>query len=201
MDSQWSKQEACFACATQVWLVVNYNTSVTSGIWVWCWSVLQGQVSLAAVNQICVIPETMNGCKNLKIIKGLLRKCNYYVMNCHLVTYVPSLYEIRTFPTSVIPVSVMLYSKTCLVRPLSKRPKFVFKTNYRLMQVKSIAECSKRSILQYFWPSLSYHLSLRSLFCLFLSGCLGQVLLQFLFRYIVSVCSCYQRDGCHKRTW
>ena len=35
------------------------------------------------------------------------------------------------------------------------------------MQVKSIAECSKVTILQYFWPSLSYHLSLRSLFCLF----------------------------------
>ena len=29
------------------------------------------------------------------------------------------------------------------------------------MQVKSIAECSKGSILQYFRPSLSYHLSLR----------------------------------------
>ena len=29
-DSQWSKQEACFAPATQVWLAVNYNTSVTS---------------------------------------------------------------------------------------------------------------------------------------------------------------------------
>ena len=43
----------------------------------------------------------------------------------------------------------------------------VFKTNYRLMQVVSIAECSKGSILQYFRPSLSYHLSLRSLFCLF----------------------------------
>ena len=34
------------------------------------------------------------------------------------------------------------------------------------MQVKNIAEC----FLQYFQPSLSYHLSLRSLFCLFLSG-------------------------------
>ena len=31
MDSQWSKQEACFARATQVWLPVNHNTSVTSG--------------------------------------------------------------------------------------------------------------------------------------------------------------------------
>ena len=46
-----------------------------------------------------------------------------------------------------------------------KDQKLVFKTNYALMQVKSIAECSKRSILQYFRSSLSYHLSLRSLFC------------------------------------
>ena len=30
-------------------------------------SVLQGQVSLAVVNQICVFQEAMNGCKNLKI--------------------------------------------------------------------------------------------------------------------------------------
>ena len=45
------------------------------------------------------------------------------------------------------------------------------------MQVKSIAECSKGSILQFFRPSLSYHLSLRSLFCLLLSGRLRQVLL------------------------
>ena len=43
------------------------------------------------------------------------------------------------------------------------------------MQVKIIAECSIESILQYFGPSLSYHLSLRSLFCLFLSGSLRQV--------------------------
>ena len=42
---------------------------------------------------------------------------------------------------------------------LKKDKKFVFKTNYRLMQVKNIAECSKGSILQYFLPSLSYHLS------------------------------------------
>ena len=32
------------------------------------------------------------------------------------------------------------YSKACLKQPFSKRQKFVFKTNYRLMQVKSIAE-------------------------------------------------------------
>ena len=40
------------------------------------------------------------------------------------------------------------------------------------MQVKSIAE--------YFRPSLSYQLSLRSLFCLFLSGRFTQVLLYFI---------------------
>ena len=56
-----------------------------------------------------------------------------------------------------------------------KDPKLVFKTNTRLMQVKSIAECSKGSILHYFRPSLSYHLSLRSLFCLFFSGHFTQV--------------------------
>ena len=31
-DSQWSKHEACFACATHVWLTVNHNTSNTSGL-------------------------------------------------------------------------------------------------------------------------------------------------------------------------
>ena len=60
----------------------------------------------------------------------------------------------------------------------SKRtPKLVFNTDYRLMQVKSIAECSPWSILQYFRPSLGYHFPLRPLICPFLSGRLGQVLL------------------------
>ena len=51
------------------------------------------------------------------------------------------------------------------------------KTNYCLMQVKSIAECSKGSILQSFRPSISYHLLLRPLFYFSLSGCLRQALL------------------------
>ena len=45
--------------------------------------------------------------------------------------------------------------------------KLVFKTDYHLMQVQSITEYSlwsKGSILQYFGPALSYHLSLRPLF-------------------------------------
>ena len=40
------------------------------------------------------------------------------------------------------------------VKPVCRHSKK--KTNYRLMQVKSIAECSKGSILQYFRPSLIY---------------------------------------------
>ena len=55
----------------------------------------------------------------------------------------------------------------------------IAKFSMPLMQIKSIAECSKGSILQYFRPSLSYHLPLSPLFCLFLSGRLRQVLLYF----------------------
>ena len=36
-----------------------------------------------------------------------------------------------------------MHSKTCLKRPLLKRLKQVFKTNYCFMQGKNIAECSK----------------------------------------------------------
>ena len=61
-----------------------------------------------------------------------------------------------------------------------RKPKF--QTDFHLMQVKNIAECSKGSILQYFRPSLSYHLPLRSLCYLFLSGHLRQVLL-----YVIKV--------------
>ena len=60
------------------------------------------------------------------------------------------------------------------------------------MQVERIAECSKGSIVQYVRPSLSYHLSLRSLFCLFLSGRLRQVLL-YLHAFPL-----YQRTQCPK---
>ena len=58
------------------------------------------------------------------------------------------------------------HRKTCLKRsPKKKTQNFIFKTDNRLMQVKSIAECYT------FRPVLSYHLSLRPMFCLFLNGC------------------------------
>ena len=71
----------------------------------------------------------------------------------------------------------MLCSKSCLRGHSKKKTKIVFKTDYHLMQVKNIAEFSPWSILQYFRPSLSYHLPLRPVLCLFLSSRLRQVLL------------------------
>ena len=64
--------------------------------------------------------------------------------------------------------------KPVLSGHLKRTQKLVFIYNYCLMLVKSIAECSKGSILQYIRPSLSYHFPL---FCLFYSGRLRQVLL------------------------
>ena len=64
--SQWRKQEVLhvglrcgsLSITTPVSLLANeFNVR----------SVLHRQVSLAAVNQICVFHEAMNGCKNLKI--------------------------------------------------------------------------------------------------------------------------------------
>ena len=51
-----------------------------------------------------------------------------------------------------------------------KDHKLIFKNNYHLMQVKSIAECSKGSIMQYFRPSLSYHFILSVFEWLFYTG-------------------------------
>ena len=50
-------------------------------------------------------------------------------------------------------------------------------TNGSLMKVKSIAECSPWSILQYFWPALTNYPSSKPIFSFLLSGCLRQVLL------------------------
>ena len=49
--------------------------------------------------------------------------------------------------------------------------------NGSLMQVKSIAECSPWSILQYFWPALSDNSNWKPFFKFFLSDRLRQVLL------------------------
>ena len=63
MGSQWSKQEARFTHASQVWLAAVSLLVNKFDVR----SVLHEQVSLADVTQIYVIHEAMNNCKNLKI--------------------------------------------------------------------------------------------------------------------------------------
>ena len=50
-------------------------------------------------------------------------------------------------------------------------------------------------MLQYFRPSLSYHLSLRPLFCLFLSGRLRQVLLYLFLDILFMFTALVYKDG------
>ena len=47
------------------------------------------------------------------------------------------------------------------------------------MKVESIAECSKESILQYFWPALSENRHWKPILVFFLSGRLRQGLLYY----------------------
>ena len=114
-----------------------------------------------------------------------LVKSNYH-FSSHRVGQISPIMTVTLF----ISLSYIIRTK---VKPLSNRHsqkdrKLVFfLTNSHLMQVKSIEECSKWSILQYFRPALSYYLSLRSLFCLFLSGHFTQVLLYFEDLILVSI--------------
>ena len=73
-----------------------------------------------------------------------------------------------------------LIQYTCLKRPLKKKIKNGFQDRLSLNAGQKYCRMLSRSILQYFRPSLSYHLSSRTLFCLFLTGRLRQVLLQSL---------------------
>ena len=66
-DSQWSKQEACFAHEIQVWLPVTHNTSVTSGQCIQCSKGIARASAWQLSIKFCVIHEAMNRFKNLKI--------------------------------------------------------------------------------------------------------------------------------------
>ena len=70
----------------------------------------------------------------------------------------------------------------CTVKPVlsgqsKRRPKISLQDRLSLNAGQKYCRMLSWSILQYFRPSLSYHLSLRPLFCLFLSDCFRQVLL------------------------
>ena len=55
-------------------LAANHNISIFLANECYVRSVLHGQVSFAAVNQICVIYEAMKGCKYLKIHERIASK-------------------------------------------------------------------------------------------------------------------------------
>ena len=93
---------------------------------------------------------------SLKIIFVLANNANpdemptFCYMPITFLNHISKNWEVKVTPYTVNPV----------LSGNSKRiPKLVFMTNYCFMQVKSIAECSNGSILQYFRPLLSYHLS------------------------------------------
>ena len=56
------------------------------------------------------------------------------------------------------------YSQACLKRPLKKKTKIVFQDQLLLNAGQKYCRMLQESILQYFRPALSYHLSLRPLF-------------------------------------
>ena len=68
------------------------------------------------------------------------------------------------------------YSITCRKRSLSKIPKIIFQDHFSLRS-KVLQNAPRGGIMQCFRSALSYRLSLRSLFRLFVSGRLRQVLL------------------------
>ena len=71
--------------------------------------------------------------------------------------------EQRNFIHQNVPVidHSLYYSKTCLKQQLKIAQTKGLIANDSLMKVKSIAECSRWSILQYFWPALSNNWSLK----------------------------------------
>ena len=66
------------------------------------------------------------------------------------------------------------YSKTSLKRPLKKKAEIGFQDRVPLNAGQKFCRMSQESIPQYFWPSLSYHLALRHLLCLFLVAALDR---------------------------
>ena len=77
----------------------------------------------------------------------------------------------------ILPITNTHFSKICLKRPLKKGPKVGFQERFSLNAGRNYCRMLSWSILQYSRPALSYHFSLKPLFCLFLSVCSRQVLL------------------------
>ena len=97
--------------------------------------------------------------KSPKYLIHLFTAIQYYIHLCLMLLYLGS---------TVKPV-LSGHSK--------RRSKIGFQDGLSLNAGQKYCRMLQESIPQYFWPSLSHTLSLRPLFCLFLSGRLRQVLL------------------------
>ena len=76
-------------------------------------------------------------------------------------------------------LNLIVYSKTCLKRPLRKKTKncLFFQVQVALNAGQKYCRMLLGSILQYFQPAFSAHLSKRNMLCISLSGHFRQVLL------------------------
>ena len=124
--------------------------------------------------------HTYNG-QPLIIHSGELKSMLFFLQSFRKSILIKNLFVHMAFPVQIHVMIVSIFNRliqqNLCKKATLKKDKKVFKMDYLLMQVESIAECSKGSILQYFRPSLSYQLSLRPLLCLSFSGRFTQVLL------------------------
>ena len=128
-----------------------------------------------------------------------------YVVNktwCHCHFWQAGLYihEIQNF--DALKISSLYYFEVkrfkCTVKPVfsghsKRRPKIVFQDPLSLNAGQKYCRMLQESILQYFRLSLSYHLTLKPLFCLLLSGRLRQILLYCYTCHRCSKCFSYYR--------
>ena len=78
---------------------------------------------------------------------------SHAILAVHIATLLRSDYRIARL------LFVFAYSKTCVKQPMSKRQHIDFQDPLSLHTGQKYCRMLKESILQYFRPSLSYHLS------------------------------------------
>ena len=117
---------------------------------------------LAVLRWKCNISHTLNFYNDRKkVIRG-------FHYNLHSWQWLFSQSRRRAINKGTVQL-LCIYSKTCLKRPLKTKTKNSFQDRLSLNAGQKYCRMLLESILQYFRPSLIYHLSLRpsSLFCLF----------------------------------
>ena len=97
-------------------------------------------------------------------------------------------YFTYTLTQTLVCICILTADKPCLKRPFIKEDQtLVLKTDYCLLQFKSISECSKREHSAILLTFIQLPLVFLSLFFLCLSGRLRQVLLYLHYLHVLSV--------------